>query len=208
MLYPDKLIKLEDGLSLYVPEPELVKPTYENLLLKDAATPFPFWAKIWPSAKAMSFFLKQEPGWVEGKRVLELGAGIGLPSFTIAKYPCELIISDYSTDAVALIEKNIHHLRLQHAKAMRLDWNSFPDNIGADTILLSDINYDPDQFGSLQELIRRFLQQGSNVVLATPQRITATPFVEELQPFIKRTLLQTVKDFDQMVEIGIIILSM
>lgn len=193
---------------LYVPDPELVKTIYENLLAQDAATPFPFWAKVWPSAKAMSAFLQSEPHWIQGKQVLELGAGIGLPSFIMADHASAMIISDHAPEAVQLIEKNIQYLGLQHVQPMFLDWNHFPDDIKAETILLSDINYAPDQFAPLLEIIRKFMEQGATIILATPQRITITPFAEALQPFIKHSVLRTTRQIAHEVDIRILILSM
>ncbi len=207
MLYPDKLINVQVGLSLYMPDPELVKPVYEEMLAKDATTPFPFWARIWPSAIAITAFLKTETNWIEGKRVLELGAGIGLPSFVMAGYAAELIISDHANEAVRLIEKNIHYTGLQHVKAMQLDWNDFPDDITAEILLLSDINYADDQFEPLLILIRKFLEQGSTILLSTPHRINVNPFVTALQPFIQRSVLQTVEHMNQLIDIRILILS-
>ncbi len=207
MLYPDKLVQIQAGLALYIPDPELVRPTYEHLLAKDVTTPFPFWAKIWPSALAISSFLKAEPHWIEGKRVLELGAGMGVPSFAAAVHASEIIISDHATEAVALIRKNIQYLGLQHVQAMCLDWNHFPDNIKAEVLLLSDINYAPDQFASLLVLLHTFLQQGTTIILSTPERITAHAFVTALQPYIKRSFLQPVEEINQIVQIRIIILA-
>ena len=207
MLYPDKLIEVQEGLSLYIPDPELVRPTYEHLVSRDAATAFPFWANIWPAAIAMGNFLKQEPQWVEGKKVLELGAGIGLPSFMMSRYAAGMIISDHSKEAVALIEKNIRHLQLPQVSAMCIDWNHFPENIQADIVLLSDINYAPAQFSSLQSLIKSLLLQGVTVILSTPQRITAAPFAEALQPYVKQAVLQSVDEMNRMVDIRILVLS-
>ncbi|MEO8173133.1 MAG: hypothetical protein ABI581_08625 [Sediminibacterium sp.] len=207
MLYPHKLTRIQDGLELYVPDPERVKSVYEKLLAANPGTPFPFWAKIWPSAKELSSFLKDEQHWVSGKHVLELGAGIGAPSFLMAPYASTMIISDHATEAVALIEKNIQHLGLKNTKAMCLHWNCFPNDMKAETVLLSDINYDPDQFGVLLELIRKLLAEGSTIILSTPQRITINPFAEALQPFIKRSVLRTRKDGMQEVDIRILILS-
>ena len=107
MLYPNKLVEAQDGLVLFVPDPELVKLTYESLLMREPSTPFPYWAKIWPSSKAMCSFLEADPAWIAGKRVLEIGAGIGLPSLVMAHRAAEMIISDYATEAVALLNKNI-----------------------------------------------------------------------------------------------------
>jgi predicted nicotinamide N-methyase len=207
MLYPDKLVTIQDGLKLYVPDRDRVKSVYESLLAKDDATPFPFWAKIWPSADAMTLFLKAEPHWIDGKHVLEIGAGIGVPSFAMAAHASTMIISDHAAAAVELIEKNIRYLDLQHVKAMCLDWNYFPDDIKADTVLLSDINYAPEAFDALLAVIRKFLEQGATIILSTPQRITITPFAEAIQPFIQHSILQTVEHMNQAVDIRILVLS-
>lgn len=206
MEYQHVLTEVIDGLAIYIPESEKVRTTYEALLLNDSLTPFPFWAKIWPAAKAMTSFLASNPNWIEDKLVLEIGAGIGLPSFTIANKTKNLIISDHAFEAVALIEKNIQLLKLDQTKAMCLDWNNFPENIKAETILLSDVNYAPEQFESLLTLIKRFISASSTIIIATPQRIMATPFVKAIEPFVKYNLHQRIIDSKQEVDVSILIL--
>lgn len=207
MPYPHKLADVPEGLMLYVPDPEQVKPTYEKLLANDTSTAFPFWAKIWPAARAMASFLKVTPRWVLNKQVLELGAGIGLPSFFVAPLASGVIISDYAPEAVALAQRNIEYLRLDHVQAMCLDWNHFPDDITCETIILSDINYAPDQFESLLALIRKFLEQGATILLSTPQRITASPFITALESYVRSSVLEIVTEQDRLVEIRIVVLT-
>ncbi|HJV21026.1 MAG TPA: hypothetical protein VJ552_14165 [Sediminibacterium sp.] len=207
MPYPHKLADVPEGLMLYVPDPEQVKPTYEKLLTNDTSTAFPFWAKIWPSARAMVSFLKVNPGWVLNKQVLELGAGIGLPSFFVAPLASGVIISDYAPEAVALAQRNIEYLGLKQAQAMYLDWNHFPDHITGETILLSDINYAPDQFEPLLTVIRKLLDQGAVILLSTPQRITASPFITALESYVRSSVLEIVTEQDRLVEIRIVVLT-
>jgi predicted nicotinamide N-methyase len=208
MNYTHKLVPINSWLTLYVPDNELVKPTYEGLLAKNTATVFPFWAKIWPAAKAMADFLEAELPYIKNKRVIEIGAGVGLPSFTIAKHAAEIIISDYATEAVELIEKNIEHLGLTNTKAMCLDWNDFPTNIKADVVLLSDINYAPTEFNALLHLIEQFLTQGSTIIITTPERITASPFVEKINKYIKSSTFQTIENGLEQTKINILILKL
>lgn len=66
MVYPISLQEVQEGLSLYLPEPGSVKIVYEQLLDKDPKVAFPFWAKIWTSAIALADFLRTEPEWVIG----------------------------------------------------------------------------------------------------------------------------------------------
>lgn len=207
MDYPDLLLEIQQGFSLYVPDHERVKEVYGQLLEKDPATPFPFWAKIWPSAMALVDFLQQHPHWIKDKQVVELGAGIGLPSLRMAQQAAGMLISDHAPEAVVLLRKNIQYLGLANTKSLCLDWNELPDEIRADTLLLSDINYAPEQFAPLLALIRKMLKQGTTIILATPQRITITPFAEAIQTYIKESVLHTVVENSQPVEIRILVLA-
>jgi len=206
MKYPLALTNINDNLSIYVPDASLVKLHYEKLLEVDANTPFPFWAKLWHSAIAMAQFLKDEPGWIQNKKVIEIGAGIGLPSLGIASIAREIIVSDYSQEAVELAQKNINYLLLENASAINLDWHNMPNTILADTILLSDINYAPSDFDSLLKLINRFLNNKCTIIIATPQRIMASKFVQELQPLIKESSIVTIDYQNELVAISLLIL--
>lgn len=207
MNYTQELIVLKKGLSLYIPKQDFVKNTYMQLLKKDANTPFPFWAKLWPASIALTDFLQSNIHWVENKKVLEIGAGIGLPSFSIATLAREVLISDHAADAIVLMNENIKHVQLTNMSAACLDWNHFPNDIKADTILLSDVNYAPEQFEQLLNLLKRFIAEGSTIILATPQRIMGVPFITSLASFITASHVCSVKENEQTIDISILILT-
>ena len=186
-MYPLQLVTLYTELTLYVPDPALIQSTYKKIVAINPNTIFPYWAKIWASAHAMTLFLHEEPNWIDNKQVLEIGAGIGFPSFSIANKASSVIISDYNSDAVSLAQKNINHLNLTNVTATMLDWNHIPSSLFADTILLSDINYNPDDFNSLVDSINRFINMGNTIVLSTPNRITTNPFIDRLSSFVHKT---------------------
>jgi predicted nicotinamide N-methyase len=205
--YPVIMTTLQEETTLYIPDPDQVKPVYEQNLLEDPETPFPFWAKIWASSLALTSFLKNNQEWVKGKRVLEIGAGIGLPSFSIAHLAESVVISDHAAAAVELMEKNIRHLGLENITALCLDWNHFHGEIKAEVVLLSDINYAPEQFDPLLKLIQRFLAERSLVIIATPQRIMGVPFVEKLSCYIINRTEENIIEQETEVEISILTLQ-
>lgn len=207
MLYPITLHEFPGGLQLHVPDPDKVKQTYDQLISISPDTAFPYWAKIWPSSLALASFLQKEPHWIASKHVLEIGAGIGLPSFSVAKDALSLVISDHSVEAVSLMEKNIHNLVLSNARAMYLDWNDFPSDLSADTVLFSDVNYDPEQFEALLTLIQQLLEKGITIVIATPERISAVSFAVQLEPYVTHAVLETGAIEDQTFDIRIFVLS-
>ena len=186
-MYPLIIEQLSPDISLWIPDCEAVKTQYENFKTQELHVDFPFWAKIWASSKAMVTFLQKEPHWIENKKLLEIGAGIGVPSFFMAQKAREIIISDYDNEAVSLANKNIAHLNLTNARSVVLNWNHIPSELFADTILLSDINYNPTDFDALVISISSFINKGCIVILATPNRITANPFIEKLSAFIHKT---------------------
>lgn len=186
-MYPTILEQLSPEFALWIPNTEAVKTEYEKLRTKEPNVDFPFWAKVWSSSKAMVAFLEEEPNWIENKDVLEIGAGIGFPSFSIAHKARSIIISDYNSEAVSLAQKNIKHLNKTNVTATVLDWNNIPAKLLADTILLSDVNYNPNNFSSLVQSITRFINMGSTIVLSTPNRITTNPFIDRLSEFVHKT---------------------
>lgn len=207
MQYPLILNQYQGNLQLYIPDPLLIKTTYEALRLNNSATLFPFWAKVWPSAMALSLFLQKNDNLINNKKVLEIGAGIGLPSFSIANQVSELTITDYAEDAVVLMQKNIEYVGVKNIKAVIADWNSFPCSIDAEIVLLSDTNYAPSEFESLIKLIHDFIHKGATIIIATPKRITSSPFIEKLAFYITQQELIEVSYNGEKTCIGLFVLK-
>ena len=207
MQYPVELTQISAEKAIYVPVYDAVKAIYTDLLAMDPASPFPYWAKVWPSAIALVKVLQTHPSLIRDKTVLELGAGVGLPALMIADITNSIQISDYNLDAVELLRKNIEHLELENAEALKLDWNALPETIHPEVIILSDVNYDPTQFKTLTKLIEKFIHQGSTVILSTPQRIMASPFVQKLEGYIIERHEALVDENGIPKEISILVLS-
>ena len=207
MQYPVQLTQISAKKAIYIPVYESVKAIYTDLLAVDPATPFPYWAKVWPSAIALHNVLQTHPILIRDKTVLELGAGIGLPSLIMASEAKTIQVSDYDSEAVELLRKNIAYLQLQNVQALQIDWNDLPENINPEVIILSDVNYDPIQFETLTKLIENFIHQGCAIILSTPQRIMASPFVLALSEFIIADYLEMVDENGVTKEISILVLS-
>ncbi len=206
MHYPSQLKPITNNLSLYIPDYKEVKGIYENLLKSNPNEPFPYWTKLWAASIALVQYLKSNPNWIEGKNVIEIGAGLGLPSFSIANIAKSITITDNVPEAVELFKKNIQQLKTNNIQAMVLDWNEVPDQIKPEVVILSDVNYNPLAFVSLWNLIKRFIESGSYVILSTPQRISASPFVNALEAFIKQKHIEIVNENGNQVEISILVL--
>lgn len=174
------------SIDLFVPDAREVQSNYFRQKQEQAQVPFPHWTKLWPAALAMADFIQQHPELVKDKQVLELAAGLGLPSFVAARYAKTVCCSDYLEEAVTCMERSAKHLQLSNVTCRLLDWNHLPHDLTTDVLLLSDINYDPEQFTQLYQVLQRFIQQGTLILLTTPQRLMAKPFIEKLLPWCSR----------------------
>ncbi len=207
MRYPLQLTPFSAELAIYIPDYEKVKQVYEAILIDHPAEPFPYWAKLWPSSIALVQYLNANRIWIEHKNVLEIGAGVGLPSFMIAGYANSVQVSDYAPEAVELMEMNIQHLTLHNVRAIELDWNRVHDSLKPDVVLLSDVNYNPSQFNGLLHLITKLIAEGTIILLSTPQRIIASPFVNAIQELVKQKHVEIVNENGKSIEISILVLS-
>lgn len=177
-------IQLEQGsIDLMVPDTGAIRELYRLQKENDVSTPFPYWSKLWPSAIAISNFINRNQELVLDKEVLELAAGLGLPSLVAARLASRVTCSDYLPEAVKVIQESIDHHSTGNMEASLLDWNDLPSSLQPDVLLLSDINYEPEQFRQLLIVLKRFIEKGTIILLSTPQRLMAKPFIEQLMPW-------------------------
>ena len=194
-------------LELYVPQPGEVRRVYQQQKAADAATPFPYWTQVWPAALALAEFLWQHPHYVQGKEVLELAAGLGLPSLVAAQYAKWVCCTDYLPEAVAVMQQSVTYNQLTHVHCQVLNWHHLPPQLKTEVLLLSDINYDPQEFEVLYGVLTRFLAQGTTLLLSTPQRLMAKPFIERLLPWCVRQQQATVLHQEQNVAVTLLVLQ-
>ncbi len=183
-------IKLETSLHSYAGKCILLLEPDEDLLQQnfeagDMNLPVPFWARVWPSAKGMCSFLESRLELVEGKKIVEIGAGLGLPSLMSAKYAEHVICTDCCPEAVAIAAQSAAINQLLNTKCRCYDWHSNDPLPDFDVLLLSDINYDPSNFEQLFNMIQQYWEQGKSIIISTPTRIMGKQFIEQLLPFCK-----------------------
>ena len=142
-----------------------------------------YWARLWPASVALCHFLADNINLIQDKKVAELAAGLGLPSMLAAHYAKEVECSDYNDHAVALMKLSVNLNNLINVQCSVLNWNLIPTDFSPEVILFSDINYAPEEFSVLQNLIIDFIKRDLLIILCTPQRLVAKAFVEPLLPY-------------------------
>jgi predicted nicotinamide N-methyase len=177
------------GINLSLPDPDQVRAAYES----GERTEFPYWSKIWASSLALAGWLKEEPQIIAGKNILEIGAGIGLPSFIASSFASSVIISDHIPEAIDWIDHNISNLRLQHVESGLVDWKLRPLPV-ADVILLSDIGYEEEDFPDIRNMIRQYIMSGSLILLSVPFRMISADFLRLIDEFIMNRIIVSAMD--------------
>lgn len=175
----------DELLEALVPDASWIQDDYEQSIAAGSNPVFPYWAQVWPAAKALCEMIAGYPNLVKDKKVLELAAGIGLPSLLAARFAKSVTASDYIPAAVALMQRSVQYSNVENMDAIVLDWNNLDDSVSADVLLLSDINYDPASFEILYRVLQHFLEKGTTILLSTPQRIQGKAFMAMLEPWCR-----------------------
>ena len=169
-----------ETITIVVPDTTSVEQWYKQALQLNPSTPFPYWAKVWPSAIALATFLVQNSVWVKNQHVLETGSGSGLPSFIAARWAASVCITDAVPEALEFLQLTKRHFPQKQITTGLLDWHTADTYPPADVLLLSDVNYDPRHFHAVRKLIDHYYNNGAAVILSSPHRLMAKPFIEEL----------------------------
>lgn len=145
----------------------------------------PYWAELWPAARSLAAIL---PPRLDGRRVLELGCGLGLPSLVAARRGAEVLATDWAEDALDLLEENAarNHLSLRRR---RLDWTRPPADLveeAPDLVLAADVAYEQRNVEPLATLLESL---GAEVLLADPGRAAGGALLGRLEgAFVREDL--------------------
>lgn len=133
---------------------------YVERMMNDAD---PYWAVLWPSARAVSRYIARAPALVRDKAVCDLGAGLGLAGLAacacgakkVALYDRERLAMEC---ALLSIEANGFGDRVY---VEEFDWNVIhSDQEKFDTLLACDVLYEEAAVGPVAELVPRLVKQG------------------------------------------------
>jgi predicted nicotinamide N-methyase len=200
--YLEHIILQNQEFELFAPD---VKEVHDAYIQK--AIDFPFWAQVWPSAKALAAFMLSHPEYLANKHVLELGAGLGLPSLIAARWATSVICTDHDPSAIEFAQLSVQYHQLKNVNTRLINWNILPPDLQVDVVLLSDVNYDPATFERQQAFIISFLQKNVTVILSTPQRLLAKPFLLPLMNYCRHNEEFIIKKDDKEVVISVMVLA-
>lgn len=168
----------------------------------------PYWAEIWPSALALARHLAEES--LSGKRIIELGCGVGLPTVVALDRGAEVLATDHYEIALDFASYNARAYTDDDPQTMLLDWHAPPDGrFGRfDLVVAADVLYERRNIPSLVALIPTLLAPEGEVLLADPRRRDAPVFLEEMASRGFRHAAEGVSVEQGGIEVGVMLHSL
>ncbi len=140
----------------------------------------PYWAELWPAALAMAQYISQQTNFSKDTTVLEIGAGLALPSLVIGKMVNHVTITDYLPEAIEFAAKNWNLNHTHAAHFTLLDWRNPDPAFAADLLIASDVAYEKRMFSYLPQAFEVLCKPNGRVLLSEPNRGFAQDFLKNL----------------------------
>ncbi|MGE3611778.1 MAG: methyltransferase [Bacteriovoracaceae bacterium] len=164
---------------------EAIDQVCEALTEEEQKDPFaedlcPYFGVLWPAAEALSVFLSQNSELVKGKKVLELGCGLGYPSLVAKKLGAEVLATDFHPQVEEFFLRNCRHSNLK-CDYKRLNWREGTDEIGLfDVVMGSDVLYESKHPKEVVQGLLRFVKPGGHILLSDPGRNYLQQFINAM----------------------------
>lgn len=147
-------------------------------LTTQATTMRPYGIVLWPAAIALAHDLASRD--LAGKRVLELGAGTGLPGIVAAARGASVVQTDRQSLVLNLCQQNATRNGVA-IEARVADWTAWTDDARYDLIIGADLLYAEALHVDLQRIFETNLAPGGVVVLSDPFRESSLRLLQGME---------------------------
>ena len=135
--------------------------------------------QLWPAGQLLAQAMHGFD--VAGKRVLELGCGIGLASLVLQRRGAEVTASDVHPLAESFLAYNAALNGLDAVAYRQLRWNVPLPTLGRfDLVIASDVLYEPAQVQMLAGVVERHADARAEVLVTDPGRGNSARFSKAL----------------------------
>jgi methyltransferase-like protein 23 len=150
-----------------------------KFLRGENTTKRPYGIVVWPSAIALAHEIASRD--VAGKRILELGAGTGLPGIVAASLGAHVVQTDRQNLVLHVCKQNAERNGVTTIEHRAADWTAWEDTARYDLILGSDILYAEPLHANLRRIFETNLAPGGVLLLADPFRETSVELLEAME---------------------------
>jgi predicted nicotinamide N-methyase len=162
---------------------DLRKPANADHLISEADyvmdERLPYWADLWPSARVLAGHLLGEDG--RGRRLLEMGCGLGLDSIAALLAGFEVTSTDYYEDALHVARANAARVVGREPAVRMVNWRHWPDDLGTfDVVIAADVLYETEYATLVGDCLARALAPDGIAIIADPGRLALPAFRDHL----------------------------
>jgi predicted nicotinamide N-methyase len=162
---------------------ELVLPRAADELIDEAEFEederLPYWAELWPSARALARHLLDHPP-AEGP-ALELGCGVALPSLALRRLGVPVRATDWYDEALRFARVNAARNALAPLETALLDWRHPPRTRRYPLVIAADVLYEARNAELLAALLPALVAPGGAALLADPGRVHAPELLARMR---------------------------
>jgi methyltransferase-like protein 23 len=145
----------------------------------EAASKRPYGVVLWPAAIALAHEIASRA--LAGKRILELGAGTGLPGIVAAAGGAHVVQTDRQKLVLYVCEQNAARNGVTTIEHRLADWTAWDDTARYDVILGADILYAVALHPNLRHIFETNLAPGGTVLLSDPFRAPSLQVLEQME---------------------------
>jgi predicted nicotinamide N-methyase len=143
----------------------------------------PYFGVMWEAGIGLSQFLTSD--LCKGKKILEIGCGLGLPSFVATRFGGHVIATDFHADVPVFLDINQKTNNIQFEYQV-MNWRSeierTKNDLGTfDLVLGSDILYESQHSMEVAKALIAFLNPGGKIILADPGRAYIQKFISTMK---------------------------
>lgn len=138
----------------------------------------PYGIVLWPASIALAHDVAARP--LAGLRVLELGAGTGLPGIVAASLGARVVQTERQDVAMFVCKMNADRNGISTIEHRTADWTAWTDTERYDCILASDVLYSEGLHPHLRRIFEANLAPGGTLLLSDPFRKQSLPLLEAM----------------------------
>ncbi len=130
---------------------------------------WPLFGVIWPSGEALAHLMFHYD--IEGKKILEVGCGIGLASLVLNHRTADITATDHHPEAEAFLKINAALNDDRKIPFVRMKWSDPKSLLGRfDLIIGSDVLYESEHAQQLAGFINDHAELHCDVIIVDPGR--------------------------------------
>jgi predicted nicotinamide N-methyase len=154
-------------------------PLGEAEALGISSAQWPLFGVVWESSQVLAH--EMENFAIKGKRILEVGCGIGLSSLLLNSRHADITATDYHPEAGGFLTENVRLNKGHEIPFVRSSWADEDNGLGKfDLVIGSDVLYERQHVKQLSEFIHRHTKPECEVLLVDPGRGHHAPFSKKM----------------------------